>query len=85
VPRGDRVLITAWVSPCEGRRGEPVDLRRGRQRLGTRHLDRVCSVRFRPRIGKSSRFHATIKADDVYLAADSRRLTLRPFRPASRR
>jgi hypothetical protein len=84
VPRGRRAFITAWVSPCEGRRGEPVDLWRGRQRIGTRHLDRVCSVRFRPRIGKVSRFHATIKEGPGYFAADSRALTIRPTQPKQR-
>ena len=80
VPLGSRAFVTVWVSPCEGRRGEPVDLRRGRQRLGTRHLDRVCSVRFRPRIGRISRLRATIKEDSTYYAADSRQLTIRPTR-----
>src|SRR4029077_19033359 len=46
VRRHRRGLITAWVTPCPGRRGDPVTLWRGRRKLGTRHLDRACSVRF---------------------------------------
>jgi hypothetical protein len=78
VPRNRRTLITAWVSPCDGRRGAPVTLWRGRQRIGTRHLDRACTTRFRPKISRRSKFRATIKADDTYVAATSRKLTIKP-------
>jgi glucose/arabinose dehydrogenase len=78
VPRNKRTLITAWVSPCKGRTGEPVTLWRGRSKMGTRHLDRVCSVRFRPRISRRSAFRATVRADETYVAAISRKLTVKP-------
>ncbi|HEU5062357.1 MAG TPA: PQQ-dependent sugar dehydrogenase [Solirubrobacterales bacterium] len=77
VLRHKRTLITAWVSPCKGRRGDPVTLWRGRQRMGTRRLDRVCTVRFRPKINRRSRFRATAKADETYAAAISRKLTVK--------
>ena len=77
VKRGKRATITAWASPCPGRRGDPVRLWRGRRELGTRHLDRVCSVRFRPRIGHRLNFRATIREDREFLPAQSRRLTIR--------
>jgi Glucose / Sorbosone dehydrogenase len=80
VERNRRGLISAWVSPCNGRRGDPVTLWRGRRNLGTRHLDRVCSARFRPRISRRSSFRVTAKADETYVAAISRRLTIRPIR-----
>ncbi|HEV2727030.1 MAG TPA: PQQ-dependent sugar dehydrogenase, partial [Solirubrobacterales bacterium] len=78
VPRNKRTLITAWVSPCKGRSGEPVTLWRGRRKMGTRHLDRVCTVRFRPRISRRSAFRATVRADETYVAAISRKLTVKP-------
>lgn len=79
VRRHRRGLITAWVTPCaSARRGDPVTLYRGRQRLGTRHLDRVCSVRFRPRINRRSSFRAVVKGDSSYLPAISRKLTIKP-------
>ena len=78
VLRNRRALITAWVSPCKGRVGDPVTLWRGRQRLGTRHFDRVCTARFRPKISRRLNFRATVKADDTYVAAISRKLTLKP-------
>lgn len=78
VVRNRRALITAWVSPCTGRRGEPVTLWRGRRKMGTRRLDRVCSARFRPRISRRSGFRATVKADQTYVAAISRKLTVKP-------
>jgi hypothetical protein len=77
VKRGKRATITAWASPCPGRRGDPVRLWRGGRELGTRHLDRVCSVRFRPRIGHRLNFRATIREDSEFLPAQSRRLTIR--------
>lgn len=85
VPRNRRALITAWVSPCSGRRGDPVTLWRGRRKMGTRHLDRVCSARFRPRISRRSGFRVTVNADDAYQAAISRRLTIKPRRGLPRR
>lgn len=85
VVRNKRTLITAWVSPCQGRRGDPVTLWRGRQRMGTRHLDRVCTVRFRPRITRRSRFRATVKADATYAAAISRKLTVKTKKRLRRR
>ena len=78
VVRNRRALITAWVSPCKGRQGDPVTLWRGRKKLGTRHFDKVCTARFRPRISRRAGFRATVKADDTYVAAISRKLTLKP-------
>ena len=78
VLRNRRALITAWVSPCKGRQGDPVTLWRGRKRLGTRHFDKVCTARFRPRISRRSGFRATVKGNDTYVAAISRKLTIKP-------
>jgi hypothetical protein len=80
VKRHRRGLITTWVTPCPGRRGDPVTLWRGRRKLGTRYLDRACSAHFRPRINRRSSFRATVKGDSAYLPAISRRLTLKPVR-----
>jgi hypothetical protein len=78
VLRNRRALITAWVSPCKGRPGDAVTLWRGSRRVGTRHLDKVCTARFRPRISRRSGFRATVKGDDTYVAAISRKLTIKP-------
>lgn len=79
VLRHRRVLIGVWVAPCtDARRGDPVSLWRGRALVGTRHLDRVCSARFRPRISRRSGFRATIKAEAGFDAAISRKLTIKP-------
>jgi hypothetical protein len=80
VKRNKHAFITAFVSPCDGRRGQPVSLWEGRRRVGTRHLDRVCSVRFRPRIEHRVRFRATVKSDGTYAEAVSRRLKIRILR-----
>lgn len=78
VNRNRRALLTAYVSPCKGRQGDPVTLWRGRKKLGTRHFDRVCTARFRPRISRRSNFRVTVKANATYIAAISRKLTVKP-------
>jgi glucose/arabinose dehydrogenase len=80
VKRNKRAFITAFVSPCDGRRGQPVSLWQGQRRIGTRHLDRVCSVRFRPRIKHRVRYRATVKSDGTYVEATSRKLKIRILR-----
>jgi Glucose / Sorbosone dehydrogenase len=85
VKRNRRALINAWVSPCNGRRGDPVTLWRGRRKLGSRLLDRVCSANFRPRIKRRSGFRITVNANKTYVAAISRRVTIRPLRRHHRR
>jgi hypothetical protein len=77
VKRRGRALITAWVSPCKGRKGEPVKLFRGRKHIGTRRLDLACSVRFRPRIVRRASFRAKIGEDTTYVASTSRKLRIR--------
>jgi glucose/arabinose dehydrogenase len=77
VKKGKRAQITAWVSPCAGRRGEPVKLMRGRTHLGTRRLDRACTVRFRPKISRRTKFQAVIAEDANFLAASSRKLQIK--------
>ena len=85
VPRNKRVLVSVWVNPCADRRGDPVTLWRGARMMGTRHLDRVCSARFRPRISRRTGFRATVKQDATYTAAISRKLTVKPERHRHRR
>ncbi|HWC09291.1 MAG TPA: PQQ-dependent sugar dehydrogenase [Solirubrobacterales bacterium] len=77
VKKGKRAQITAWVSPCAGRRGEPVKLMRGRAHLGTRRLDRACTVRFRPKISRRAKFRALIAENASYLTATSRPLQIK--------
>ncbi|HEX3240361.1 MAG TPA: PQQ-dependent sugar dehydrogenase [Solirubrobacterales bacterium] len=86
VKKRKRAQITAWVSPCGGRVGEPVKLWRGRVHLGTRRLDRACSVRFRPQITRRAVFRATVAEDANYVAATSRKLRIKiDHRKPSRR
>ena len=84
VKRNRRGLISVWVSPCNGRQSGRVTLWRGRRNLGTRHLDRVCTAHFRPRINRRATFRVTLKADPTFAGAISRRLTIRPVRRHSR-
>ena len=77
VKRRGRALLTAWVSPCKGRKGEPVKLLRGGKHIATRRLDLACSVRFRPRIVHRVSFRATIGADPIYVADASRKLKIK--------
>lgn len=80
VKRNKRAFITAFVSPCDGRRGQRVSLWQGKRRIGVRRLDRVCSVRFRPRIKHRVSFRAKVASDGVYGEAISRKLKIRILR-----
>jgi len=81
VRHGGRASITAWVSPCKGRRGELIKLREGRRKLGSRYLSRACSVNFRPRIRHRGSFRASIGEDGAYVSAKSRKLRIRIEHP----
>ena len=80
VKRNRRAFITAFVSPCAGRRGQPVSLWQGRRQIGSRRLDRVCTVRFRPRIRHRVAFRAKVLSDGTYAEATSRRVKIRILR-----
>jgi hypothetical protein len=80
VKRNKRALITAFISPCDGRRGQRISLWQGKRRIGVRRADRVCSVRFRPRIKHRVRFRAKVMSDGIYAEATSRPLKIRILR-----
>jgi hypothetical protein len=82
VEPGKRAYLTVTVTPCPGRRGEPVRLRVGKRTVAKRNLGRTCKAHFRPRIGHRVRFRAAIAADAVYAAATSDKLGLRPAKAA---
>lgn len=81
IKRNGRAQLTVWVSPCSGRRGDPVRLLRGNVRLGSRRLDRACTARFLPRVTHAVRFRADVRSDDVYAEATSRMLGVHVYRP----
>jgi hypothetical protein len=81
VKHNGRAQISVWVSPCNGRRGEPVRLLRGKAKLGKRRLDRACTARFLPRVTHRVRFRAEIAADSTYAAAASRALAVHVYHP----
>lgn len=78
--RGGRATITAFVSPCvrDKARTVRVALVRGRRSLQRRHMSRVCTVTFRPRVPRKAKFRAKLLEDAVYFAGESRRLTIKP-------
>ena len=79
VERGKRALLTVWVSPCLGRKGEPVTLLRNGRANGTKYLSRACTARFLPQIRRGATFAAFTHEDraDNYLAGKSRKLRIR--------
>ena len=79
VERGKVALLTVWVSPCAGRKGEPVTLLRNGHANGTKYLSRACTARFVPRVRRGTTFAAFTREDraDGYLAGKSRKLTIR--------
>jgi len=81
VERGKRALLTVYVSPCEGRKGNSIELLRNGRPNGTRYLSRACTARFLPRIRGGTTFTAAIRSSREYEAGKSRQLTIRLARP----
>jgi glucose/arabinose dehydrogenase len=77
VERGKAALLTVFVSPCSGRRGQTVELLRNGNRNGSRYLSRACTARFLPRVRSGTTFTAVIREDRGYLPGKSRQLTIR--------
>jgi hypothetical protein len=77
VERGKRALLTVFISPCDGRRGQTVELLRNGRANGTRFLSRACTARFLPRIRTGTTFVAATRQERSYQAGKSRRLTIR--------
>jgi hypothetical protein len=76
VRAGTRALLVAHVLPCEGRRGQRLQLNRGGQLLMSRPLDQACTARFDPRLAHRASFRILVPAIGDYLAARSPRLTV---------
>lgn len=87
VERGKTAVLTLWVSPCQGRKGDPIALLRNGRRNGSKFLSRACTARFMRRVRRGTTFAAFTYAEDGYQAADSRKLRIRikPRRAAHRR
>jgi Glucose / Sorbosone dehydrogenase len=77
VERGKAALLTVYVSPCDGRKGDPIELLRNGRPNGTRALSRACTARFLPRVHGGTTFSAVTRADREFVAGKSRKLTIR--------
>jgi hypothetical protein len=77
VERGKTAVLTVFVSPCGGRKGESVRLLRNGHRNGTKFLDRACTARFLPRVRRGTSFVATIGETADYPASRSRSLKVK--------
>jgi glucose/arabinose dehydrogenase len=82
IERNRRATIVVFVSPCvrEAALSVTVELWRNGRRWQRKHLNRVCSAAFRPRIARRTRFQARLPENATYLAAESRSLTIRSKR-----
>jgi hypothetical protein len=77
VERGKTAILTVFVSPCGGRKGESVRLLRNGHPNGTKYLDRACTARFLPRVRRGTSFVATIGEAAGYPAGRSRTLRVK--------
>jgi len=84
VERGKTAVLTVWVSPCQGRKGDVVALQRNGHRNGSKFLSRACTARFLRRVYRNTVFGAVTYADEAYLAGDSRQLRVK-VKPRRRR
>lgn len=77
VERGKAAVLTVWVSPCTGRKGESVALLRNGFPNGTRFLSRACTAHFLRRIHSGTTFGAVTHEERGYLPGESRPLKIR--------
>ncbi len=77
VEHGKVALLTVWVSPCDGRRGQSVELLRDGAPNGSHFLSRACTARFLPRVRRGTTFTAVTREERGYQRGESRRLTIR--------
>jgi glucose/arabinose dehydrogenase len=74
---GHRAALSVHVSPCQGRSGDPVELRRNGVEIDSKRLDQRCGARFHPRLLKGARFRAIVPFDLEHRAGASAHLRLR--------
>jgi len=83
VERGKTAVLTVFVSPCQGRKGDVVALLRNGSRNGAKFLSRACTARFLRRVHRGTTFAASTHQENEFLSGESRRLRIRlaPRRP----
>lgn len=77
IARGNRARLRVAATPCPGRAGDRVELRRGGRPIRAKRLNDRCRARFKVRIRKPRRFRAFIDADGAHLADRSNRVKVR--------
>lgn len=78
VEKGDKVKLTATVSPCPGHEGDLVDLFRGSKKIGTKATNSDCAATFKVKMKKTARFQAVSpKQDDDHLEGTSGKVKVR--------
>ena len=82
VAPGATVTLTARLTPCAGRAGTLVKLRRGDKRNGSAKLGKGCTASFNRRIRHRSSFTASVGAGDGFAAAQATPLGIRVLRGA---
>ena len=74
---GKSAVLTVWISPCQGRKGDVVALLRNGRRNGSKFLSRACTARFLRRVRRGTTFAALTYQEDSYMSGESRRLKIR--------
>jgi len=77
VERGKAAVLTVFVSPCQGRKGDVVALLRNGRRNGAKFLSRACTARFLRRVYRGTSFAASTHQEDEFLSGESRHLRIR--------
>ena len=69
VAQGSKAKLTATVTPCNGHEGDDIELYRGKKKVATAASDSSCTVRFKVRVKKTSKFRAVSPQQDTDHAA----------------
>lgn len=77
VERGKSALLTVFVSPCVGRKGESVALLRNGRPNGSKFLNRACTAHFLRRVRRGTTFAAFTREERGFQPGKSRKLRIR--------
>jgi hypothetical protein len=77
VERGKAALLTVFVSPCVGRKGESVALLRNGGPNGSKFLNRACTTHFLRRVRRGTTFAAFTREERGFQPGKSRKLRIR--------
>ncbi|MGH2663525.1 MAG: CSLREA domain-containing protein [Actinomycetota bacterium] len=82
VEKGDKIKLTATVTPCPGHQGDLVEFYRGTKVIATKASNQSCVAKHQEKVTNKSKFHAVSPMQDAdHLAGTSGKVTVKIKKP----